>query len=119
MIQISKKIQKCECDNCHKKGDKYRQIHKIRVGNVQFNLCTECAIILDKKLINVVKSDCNVKDVTDDDIKTEAQLRILFTKRINNNWNEDCEKELESLNENKMIGTNKLLYRNICDWDKK
>jgi hypothetical protein len=58
----------------------------------------------------------NDKTDYDTELEIESKLRILLNKKISGTWNEDCQKELDSLNEEKMCNSHRLLYRDVCNW---
>lgn len=116
MIKISKKYSKCVCDNCKKRKNKYRNIHSFIVDNKHFNLCTECMAILNREIENEFRSEFNEREKTEEDIMVESKLFVLFNRRINDEWNEDCESELQALDFKPMSPCNKVLYKQILDW---
>lgn len=109
------------CLNCNEKQDEYRKIYSITIGNLnplKINLCTECMDVLASKMTYAFNMEFPNNDKTDYDteLEIESKLRILLNKKISGTWNEDCQKELDSLNEEKMCNSHRLLYRDICNW---
>ena len=109
------------CLNCNKKQDEYRKIYSIAIGNLnplKINLCAECMGVLVSKMTYAFNMEFPNNDKTDYDIELEieSKLRILLNKKISGTWNEDCQKELDSLNEEKMCNSHRLLYRDVCNW---
>ena len=109
------------CLNCNKKQDEYRKIYSITIGNLnplKINLCTECMGVLVSKMTYAFNMEFPNNDKTDYDteLEIESKLRILINKKISGTWNEDCQKELDSLNEEKMCNSHRLLYRDVCNW---
>ena len=109
------------CIVCNKKRDKYKKIYSINIGDslqLKFNLCTECMSILVSKMVDAFNMEVPNNERTDYDIELEieSKLRILLNKKISKSWNEDCQRELDSLDEEKMCNSNRLIYRQICDW---
>lgn len=109
------------CIVCNEKKNEYRKIYSISIGTsnkLKINLCTECMSILVTKMTNAFNMEFPNNDETDYDIKLkiESKLRILLNKKISGTWNEDCQKELDSLNEEKMCNSHRLLYRDVCNW---
>lgn len=109
------------CIVCNKKRDKYKKIYSINIGDslqLKFNLCTECMSILVSKMVDAFNMEVPNNERTDYDIELEieSKLRILLNKKISKSWNEDCQRELDSLEEEKMCNSNRLIYRQICDW---
>ena len=122
MINISIDNSKyISCLNCNKKRDEYRKIYSITIGNLnplKINLCTECMGVLVSKMTDAFNMEFPNNDKTDYDteLEIESKLRILLNKKISGTWNEDCQKELDSLNEEKMCNSHRLLYRDVCNW---
>lgn len=109
------------CIVCNEKKNEYRKIYSITMGNsnkLKINLCTECMSILVSKMTDTFNAEFPNNDKTEYDIELaiESKLRILLNKKISESWNEDCQKELESLDEKRMCNSHRLLYRNICNW---
>lgn len=116
MIKISRKHNKCSCDNCKKKKNKYRNIHSFVVADRNFNLCTECMAILSEKISNEFQLEFHDREETEEDIVINSKLRILFNRRVNNEWSEDCEVELQALDFESMRACDKVLYKQILNW---
>lgn len=109
------------CINCNKKRDEYRKIYSISIGNsnlLKINLCTECMSMLISKMTDSFHAEFpnNKKTKYDSEMQIESKLRILLNKKVSNTWNEDCQNELDSLEQEKMCNSHRLLYRQICDW---
>lgn len=109
------------CLNCNEKQDEYRKIYSITIGNLnplKINLCTECMGVLVSKMTYAFNMEFPNNDKTDYDteLEIESKLRILLNKKISGTWNEDCQKELDSPNEEKMCNSHRLLYRDVCNW---
>ena len=68
----------------------------------------------------MIKEQClnefGYNEPTKEDIRLEEKLGILFNKKVNNDWNEDCEEELKQLSSETMSNSNKVIYRSIIDW---
>lgn len=116
MIKISKKHNKCKCDNCNKSKNKYRNIHSFVVAGKHFNLCTECMSILSKMISNEFKIEFNDRVETEYDVDIEERLRLLLNRKIKNQWDEECEKELNELDFENMLPSDKILYKQIKEW---
>lgn len=109
------------CLICNEKKDEYRKIYSIIIGDsnpLKINLCTECMSMLIYKMTGVLNMEFLNSDKTDYDTEFEIEnkLRILLNKKISKSWNEDCQKELDSLEEERMCNSNRLIYRQISDW---
>lgn len=116
MIKISTKKTKCVCDNCGKSKNGYRNIHGFTVGNINFRLCTECMSILSDSIRKEFRIEFGERNETEEDKLINEKLVILLNRKLNNDWNEDCEKELCSLDVNKMRPSDKVLHRQIIEW---
>ena len=118
MIKISKKHNKCKCDNCNKSKNGYRNIHSFIVVDKHFNLCTECMSILSKLISNEFQIEFGNQKETENDIEIEGKLRLLFNRKVRNQWTDECEQELNKLELDfeKMSASNKLLYKHIKEW---
>ena len=75
MIKISKKHNKCKCDNCNKSKNGYRNIHSFIVVDKHFNLCTECMLILSKLISNEFQIEFGDQKETENDIEIEELLK--------------------------------------------
>lgn len=118
MINVNLDNNKCSCIICNKKENNYRKIYSINIGNLKLNLCTECMCVLISKMTNAFNTEFPNNDKTDYDIelRVESKLRILLNKKISGIWNEDCQKELDSLDEERMCNSHRLIYNNICNF---
>lgn len=122
MINISLTEEKrASCLNCSKERDKYRKIYSVCIGDtraIKFNLCKECMDILTSKALDAFHDEFDNNNETKYDLEKsiEAKLRILLNKKISGGWNDDCQRELESLDQDSMCNSHRLIYRQICDW---
>lgn len=122
MIDVSLDNNKyVSCINCNEKRDEYRKIYAISIGNsntIKINLCTECMGVLVSKMTDAFNMEFPHNDKTDYDaeLEIESKLRILLNKKISGTWNDDCQRELDSLNQEEMCNSHRLLYRDVCDW---
>ena len=118
MIKISKKHNKCKCDNCHKGKNGYRNIHSFIVVDKHFNLCTECMSILSKLISDEFQIEFGDQKETENDIEIEEKLRLLFNRKVRNQWTDECEQELNKLELDfgKMSASDKLMYKHIKEW---
>lgn len=109
------------CFNCNKKTDEYRKVYSINIGDsnvMRINLCTECMSVLISKMTDAFNMEFPHNDKTDYDteLEIESKLRILLNKKISGIWNDDCQRELDSFDQERMCNSHKLIYRQICDW---
>lgn len=122
MIDINLDNGECvSCFICNEKENEYRKIYLIIMGNsnsLKINICNECMSIFISKMANALNMEFPNSDKTDYDIelRIESKLSILLNKKISGIWNEDCQKELDSIDEKNMRNSHKLIYRQICDW---
>lgn len=122
MIDVSLDNNKyVSCINCNEKRDEYRKIYAVSIGNsntIKINLCTECMGVLVSKMTDAFNMEFPHNDKTDYDaeLEIESKLRILLNKKISGTWNDDCQRELDSLNQEEMCNSHRLLYRDVCDW---
>ena len=87
-MNIKKKEKNCVCGQCHKRKNKYRNIYTVTICGYHFQLCTECLLTFSG----------------------------LFNKKVNSDWNEDCEEELKNLSFEAMSNCNKVMYKSIVNW---
>lgn len=104
------------CDECGKQSDSYRKIHRFHTAHRNFNLCTECMLTLSVMIQKEFGSEFDIREETEEDIRLHETLRILFNRKINDDWDDNCEKELLALDVNKMLPSDKVLHRQIIEW---
>lgn len=109
------------CLFCNEKENEYRKIYLIIIGNsnsLKFNICNECMDMFISKMENALIKEFPNSNETDYDIESRigSKLSILLNKKVSGIWNEDCQKELDSLDEKRMCNSHKVIYRQICDW---
>lgn len=116
MIKISEKHTNCICDNCKKEKNKFINIHTFNVANNHFNLCTTCMNTLHSVILDELSTEFSIKKKTEEDLEIESRLKVLFNRRINDDWSEDCEAELNSIDFSKLSNCNKVIYKQIKNW---
>lgn len=110
-MNIKKKEEKCECNQCHKKNNGYRSIYIVTICGYHVHLCTECLLVLHEMIEKQYSNEFGHKELTEDDIRQEEKLRILLNKKLNGDWNDDCEEELRSFPLESMANSNKVIYQ--------
>jgi hypothetical protein len=115
-MNIKKKEKNCVCGQCHKRKNKYRNIYTVTICGYHFQLCTECLLTFSGLIKDQCSREFGHREPNEEDIRLEEKLKILFNKKVNSDWNEDCEEELKNLSFETMSNCNKVMYKSIVNW---
>jgi hypothetical protein len=70
-MNIKKKDGKCECSQCHKKNNGYRNIYTVTICGYHVHLCTECLLILHEMIEKQYSNEFGHEELTEEDIRLE------------------------------------------------
>ena len=72
--------------------------------------------ILSRLISDEFQIELGGRKETNNDVEIEEKLRLLFNRRVRNQWDEECEKELNELDFENMLPSDKVLYKQIKKW---
>lgn len=109
------------CSQCGRKTDAIRHLYKLDLGNSSAIICSMCMSNMVDTASSILDAEdtAMIPNIKETSYDTEASpvLRRLLNIRISGAWTKEHQKILQNLDPGKMCNSNKLIYRQILEWD--